>query len=103
MKQVIDGKIYDTETAEEIHAWSNGYYGSDFNHCRKTLYRTAKGAYFVHGIGGPLSEYREPAGDGWNGGEDIIPLDRMDVIPWLEKHEGAEVLIRDFAADLEEA
>lgn len=103
MKKVIDSKVYDTETAEEIHSWSNSFYGSDFKRCSKELYRTPKGAYFVHGAGGPLSEYREPAGNGWSGGEDIILLEREDVVPWLEKHEDAEVLLRDFSEELEEA
>ena len=31
MKKVIDGKVYNTETAEHIGNWSNGYYCNDFH------------------------------------------------------------------------
>ena len=28
MKKIIDGKVYDTDTAKQIGAWDNGVYGS---------------------------------------------------------------------------
>jgi hypothetical protein len=59
MKSIIDRKRYDTTTAEEIADWWNGCSNSDFHHCNETLYRTKNGAWFLHGIGGPLSPYAE--------------------------------------------
>lgn len=43
MKKVVDGKVYNTETAELVHEWSNGRYGNDFRYRGKDLYRTKKG------------------------------------------------------------
>jgi hypothetical protein len=37
MKKVVDGKLYDSETAEKIHSWSNGLDSGDFSWCRETL------------------------------------------------------------------
>ncbi len=53
MKAIINGKRYSTETATRVVVWSNGYYENDFHHVEETLYRTPKGAYFLHWAGGP--------------------------------------------------
>ena len=55
MKKVINGKIYNTETATLIHQWDNGRRG-DFSSCEEDLYRTKKGAFFIHGEGGNLRD-----------------------------------------------
>ena len=68
MKKVIEGKVYNTETAEELHDWSNHYPCSDFKACSESLYRTKKGAFFIAGSGGPLSSYAVPCGNGYGGG-----------------------------------
>ena len=39
MKRIINGKSYNTETAEELARGDNGLYG-DFGYCRESLYRT---------------------------------------------------------------
>lgn len=31
MKKIINGKLYNTETAKEICSWSNGYFSRDFH------------------------------------------------------------------------
>src|SRR3990172_2422569 len=62
MKKVIDGKIYNTETAELLHEWDNGMYGNDFGRCEEALYRTKKGAYFIAGEGGAMSRYARSCG-----------------------------------------
>ncbi|WP_347273236.1 hypothetical protein [Candidatus Kuenenia sp.] len=62
MKKVIDGKIYNTETAELLHAWSNGKYTSDFGYIKESLYRTKKGAYFIAGEGGAKTGYARACG-----------------------------------------
>lgn len=44
MQQIIEGRRYDTETANEV--CSDKYW--DGNGRNRTLYKTAKGAFFVH-------------------------------------------------------
>lgn len=46
MKKIIDGKVYDTDTAKQIGAWDNGIYGS-FDSVAAWLYRKRTGEYFV--------------------------------------------------------
>lgn len=85
MKQIIDGKRYDTATAEEIaHHW-NGHPTSDFKTCTETLYRTKKGAFFLHGEGGPMSIYSKSVSGGYTYGEKIVPMTDDDVVEWLER------------------
>ena len=49
MQQIIDGKMYDTETADLV-ASDNYWDGSNWDrHGRNTfLYKTKRGAFFVH-------------------------------------------------------
>lgn len=75
MRKVIDGKIYDTDTADALGTWSNGLPYSDGEYAEATLYRKKNGEFFTHGEGGGLSGYAKPAvGGGTVGGEDITPL-----------------------------
>lgn len=46
MKQIIDGKLYDTEAATFHCSHWNGKHWQDFNHREDELYETAKGALF---------------------------------------------------------
>ena len=76
MIQVISGKIYDTDTAEEICQHSHGNSG-DFEAYRSVLYRSPRGRFFLDGRGGPMSRWARPAeGGGTEGGYGIRLLDR---------------------------
>lgn len=87
MKKVIDGKIYNTETAEELARWSNGEHSSDFHWCAETLYRTKKGALFIHGEGGAMSRYSSSCGqNSVCGGEDIYAISQAEALGWMEEH-----------------
>ncbi len=96
MKRIIDGKRYDTETAEQIAEWDNGHYGSDFRSCEEALYRTKKGQYFTAGSGGPLSKYAQSCGNGTSGGEGLILLDEQEAREWCENHNCVEALEKHF-------
>ena len=37
MKSIINGKRYDTETAQELASWDNGCNCGDFHECEETL------------------------------------------------------------------
>ena len=86
MKKIINKKLYDTETAKELAAWSNDYYPNDFHYAEETLYRKRTGEYFMYGEGGGLSRYAEHTPSGWTWGEQIIPLTYDEAREWAEKH-----------------
>jgi len=87
MKSIIDGKIYDTEKAEGVATWSNGYEPSDFDHRAETLYRTESGAYFLHGVGHANSPYAGHYGNMRGLGEAIIVMDKQEACDWLSGHD----------------
>ena len=87
MKQIINGKKYNTETAKEMGCWSNNYYTNDFNYCEETLYRKKTGEFFLHGEGGAMSKYSQSCGQNtWSGGSEIIPMTEAEAREWAEKH-----------------
>lgn len=104
MKKLINGKMYNTETAEEIATWSNSYYPSDFHYCQETLYKTKKGAYFLHGVGGALSRYSVPVGNnGRGGGSEIVALTADQAFDWMEENGLTEEAEKEFPDKIEEA
>lgn len=104
MKKVVDGKVYNTETAELVHEWSNGRYGNDFRYRGKDLYRTKKGNWFLLHEGGPMTDMAKSCGDNsFCGSRDIEPISEKDVIGFLESHDGAEVILKYFSDQVEEA
>ena len=90
MKQIINGKKYDTETATEVGSWWNGLSTRDFSHCRETLYRKRTGEYFLYGIGGPMSGYSHSCGNMTSGGEKIIPMTEAEAREWAEGRLGCD-------------
>jgi len=104
MKQVISGKLYNTETAELVHKWENGEFINDFRYYKESLYKTKKGAYFISGKGGAMSKYRRSCGNNnMCGGSDIRVVSKDEAIEWLETHEGTEALEQHFSNEIGEA
>jgi hypothetical protein len=104
MKRIIDGKRYDTETAELVAEWWNGYSPNDFKYCAEDLYRTKKGAFFIYGRGGAMSKYQVAVGNnGMGGSSEIIPMDEDEARHWLETHECTEELEKLFGNKIEDA
>ena len=86
MKKIINGKKYDTATAEFLASWWNGLASNDFAHCSEELYRKRTGEFFLYGEGGPMTEYRRTIGQNeWSGGEDITPLTEAEARKWVEE------------------
>jgi len=102
MIKVIDGKRYNTQTAEKIAEWDNGFYG-DFKYCEETLYRTTKGAFFLYGKGNAMSKYATPVQCGTRGGEDITPLSDDQAQQWLEENQLINALEQYFPESIEDA
>lgn len=103
MKKVVNGKMYDTDTAELIDVWDNKYNSNDFHYVEEKLYKTKKGAYFLYGEGGPLSSYAEKCGNGSCGSSDIRPMTKEEAIEWAEKRELTDLFETEFADVVEEA
>lgn len=102
MKKIIAGKLYNTETATLIGYTSNEVSKLDFKYFEEDLYRTKKGAWFLAGKGGPLSNYATPVeSGGWTGGEKIIPLSEEAAKDWVEKNLSTEAYLKLF--EVEEA
>lgn len=91
MKIIINGKIYDTDTAKELAGWANEGGWRDFRHMEETLYRKKTGELFLHGAGGPMTKYAEPTGqNGWRGGERIMPMTFDEARQWAEEKLSAD-------------
>lgn len=87
MKKVIDGKLYNTETAKCLGEWGNNLGGNDLNFLRESLYLTKSGAYFLHGEGGANTRYSVTVGNNsWSGGETIKPMSPVSAREWAEEH-----------------
>lgn len=97
MRKIIDGRKYDTETATEVHEWSDGA-PSDFGYVEETLYRKRTGEYFLHCYGGPMTRYaeRETYGSGYTYGSTIIPTTYDEARAWAEGHMGADEYDAEF-------
>lgn len=96
MKKVINGSLYDTETAKLLgeDSYSNP---RDFAHWRESLYRTKSGKYFLHGEGGAMTKYAVcVAQNEWSSGEKIIPLDLDSAQKWAEEHLDGDEYVRAF-------
>ena len=97
MKKIIDGKLYNTETAQKVAGYSTNDSCSDFSHIEETLFRKRTGEYFLFGEGGPASKYaRRVESNSWSSGSDIIPLSYDDARQWAEDHLDADRYLKEF-------
>lgn len=91
MKKIINGKLYDTNTANELASASHGEGPRDFRYYSESLYRKKTGEFFLHGSGGPMTHYAVSVGqNSWRGGEKIIPLSYKAAQEWAEKNLDAD-------------
>jgi hypothetical protein len=97
MKKIINGKLYNTETATCLGSWSNGHDVGDFTYCEESLYRTKSGNYFIFGLGGANSKYSQQCGqNSYSGGSDITVISEGDAKNWAEDHLDADEYIAAF-------
>jgi hypothetical protein len=75
MKQIIDGKIFDTHAASEVCTLPNtGAFWGDSHFHETKLYRTKKGRFFLAGRGGASSMWAQAQGNTRGPGEVLEPL-----------------------------
>lgn len=90
MKRIINGKKYNTKTAEYLASYQIAY-RNDFNFCREELYRKRTGEFFLYGKGGASSKYRKSISlNEWAGGEAITPLTEDEAKRWVEANANEE-------------
>lgn len=90
MKKIINGKVYNTETATELGSYWNGYPHGDFAYASETLYIKKTGEYFLYCEGGPLSEYAEYVGRDRCFGSYIYPYSKATAKEWAAEKLSAE-------------
>lgn len=92
MKKILNGKMYNTETAVLLgnYCYSNP---TDFLYVRENLYKKKTGEFFIYGEGGALTTYAERRPDGLCGGEAIRPITENEARLWCEKHLKADEYI----------
>jgi len=103
MRQVIDGKIYDTEKSTFLCEYSYCR-GRDFRNEETSLYKTKKGNFFFAGHGGPMSSWATGDGQGEISGSEGIrlpdPFDGPDeVLRFAEKHMTTDEYLEFFKAE----
>ena len=91
MKKIINGRLYDTDTAKELGSWANEGNWRDFRHMEETLYRKKTGEFFLHGEGGPMTKYAQAVEqNSWSGGSRIMPMTFSEARKWAEDHLDAD-------------
>ena len=98
MKQIIKGKLYDTDTAKLVgdYSFSNP---RDFKYMYEALYRKRTGEYFIYGKGGPASKYAEVVDQNtWSGGSRILPQTLAGAKSWAEENLSADEYMDEFGA-----
>ena len=76
MKQIINGKRYDTNTATMVADVSpEGFYHGDFRYEETQLYRTPRGNWFLAGWGEAMSRLGQ--------------ADRPERIRWRKRYSGS--------------
>lgn len=105
MKDIIDGKLYDTESAEQIASWKNTGDTGDLRYVKEALYKTESGAYFVYGTGGAMSKYSKSVGSSETAGSsEIKPFDEEKSYQWCEDNGiAADIILDEFEEYVEQA
>lgn len=87
MNRVINGKRYDTETAECVGSWDNGQQCGDFGWYCERLFKKRTGEFFLNREGGASTRMARPCGsNSWIGGEDVEPISYEEAAKWAEEH-----------------
>lgn len=90
MKRIINGKMYNTETAKLIKKYQTTTNHSDFNFRCEELYKKKTGEYFLY-------KYGFGVGAGYEWGEKIIIYSSQKAIKrWMEAYSTTDEYILEF-------
>lgn len=105
MRSIIDGKIYDTEQAEQLARHYHQEFRVESGYLRETLYKANDGMYLIH------LQKAGPALDRYVARADEMPIEEErlqrippeDVIEWCEENDVAnDVILEEFDDLIEE-
>ncbi len=97
MKKIINGRMYNTDTAKRLCGADNGCSCRDFSYWEEALYQKKTGEFFLYGEGGPMSKYSRSCGQNeWCGGYEIKPLSNEKAREWVELNATADEYIEIF-------
>ena len=87
MKKIINGKLYNTDTARQVGTWSNSADCNDLSWVEESLYQKKTGEFFLHGQGGPNTRYAQQLeASHWTSGETISLVSYDSARQWAEDH-----------------
>lgn len=86
MRRIIGGRAYDTATAKLLAEASAPLPTNDLRFWHEKIYRTTRGAYFLHGTGGAGTSWAKRNPAGLTPGEDLRPLPLYNAQAWIEKY-----------------
>lgn len=96
MKKIINGKMYNTNTAKFLGEYSYGN-PRDFQHFSEEIYQKTTGEFFLYGEGGPMSKYSRSCGtNDICGSEVLIPLSIHEAKEWIAENLDADTYITIF-------
>ena len=97
MKKIIKGSVFDTTTAKYLGGYSYLNKPGGFAYYSEDLYKTRSGKYFIHGTGGPASQYSEQvAQNEWESGETIFAVSMERAKDWAEENLDGDTYIEIF-------
>lgn len=96
MKKIINGKMYNTETASLVAKYSSPHYQGDAHNIEEELYQKTTGEYFIHGQGGAMTRYCSVYANSFSSGSDIIPMDTESAKQWVASRCSVDTYIRIF-------
>lgn len=88
MKKIINGKMYNTETAKKIASYISykDKYGAII---AEYLYKKTNGEYFLYDLDNTIASYRKLPGI-------FIPYSVEKAKKWLEENASADIYIQEF-------
>lgn len=91
MKKIINGKMYNTETAVKLGTGESCLSVNDFGYYKEALYRKRTGEYFLYGEGGARSKYsKQRELNSFGPGDGFTPLTESGARIWAEKYLDAD-------------
>lgn len=96
MRDIINGKMYNTDTAELVATYYNICTSSNVEFFREELYRKKNGEWFLHGEGNAMSAYATVQGNNSGWGEKIIPYTDSEARKWAETYADVDTYIKYF-------
>ena len=99
MQKIINGRMYNTNTATEIGWRENTANRGDYSYYREYLYRKKTGEFFLYGYGNAASKYCQSDAVGMREpGKKIVPMSEDEAKTWVERYCDVDTYIELFGA-----